>query len=340
MGPEKALDKLLQFISRVNTNQIPEQLKTLKVSLELASKNKRNLDFLLFRILAAKGITFPSSEVYFSYGFPKTDFVVYANLLNGRIGDSLDQLTRLLHVQQKRNLILFVRSRIIEGGSVIVAKKEFHEGVLPSIDYSSIRDYIYSEFSTIKFDRSILQSAPRALLGNIITSERESITSSTNTLVLHVRGGDALIEGTMRLPPLSYYKRCLEESGINAVTIVCEPDNLNKHSCLNPVPDRIINWCKKKGVEYKLQSSTNPLLDLRLLYNATHVIASASNFSRLIPLYGSKCIKLWTPSDEDGEDSNWMNDDCIEYRNCWDKFDSNKWSTDLRYRLAWVSGEI
>ena len=105
-----ARDFLRSYISsRLNDPSLPPHLKQLDEALDDACVSQSKINILLDRVNYARGIVLPS-DYYFANGFPTTNFVVYADISRGRLGDRFEQLAKLVHAKVKLNLlIIFIK---------------------------------------------------------------------------------------------------------------------------------------------------------------------------------------------------------------------------------------
>jgi len=334
-GPHFALHSLNPWLAGVEESELPEQLKSLRSTLEAAALSARDFDFLFLQAMAAKGMKAPF-EIFRSAGFPESSFMVRVKFNNGRLGDCLTQLAVLLHAQAVDNLMLIVNAWFSEGTHIMTPALQF-DGSLPSIDYLCVQDYLTTRTQSNPFQRSLLQQCSRGILGRITSDCPIDNDVLADALVLHVRAGDALFDGSIALPPLHYYTHCITVSSPCSVIVLAEPPSGNPSrngDNLDPATMGILAFCKQQGIACSVISNHDMFIDASILYRAHVVVASTSSFSKMIPLYGHSCAKLFIPSSTGHP---WINDTSIEYVDCWEDFNQSLWQSDLEYRLSWVS---
>ena len=144
----------------------------------------------------------------------------------------------------------------------------------------TLRDYVLEISAKQTFSLSLLRGVSTSLFSKL--PKQEMLPFSTESLVVHVRAGDALFEGLLFLPPLHYYISAILNSRKKEVVVVAEPPN-NQDPCVNPVPDLIQSHCKSSGIKCFIQSSDEEV-DAATLFYAKTVVASNSSFSKWLPL--------------------------------------------------------
>ncbi len=335
-GPTRALGLLME---RIPTKEIEssEYLQALVSTCKSASAAEKNKMRRTIEELSGFGIALPR-DVLFFLGIPRREFGLKVNFLNGRLGDTLDQLAKLVHGMHALNLILFVNCKLSKNRSIMLSctdcfNEEFnvYDG-----DEGTLRDYVLEVASKQDFSLTLLRGLNTSLFSKLPT--RESIHISSESIVVHVRAGDALFIGALFLPPLNYYIDAISNSKAKNVVIVCEPEN-PQDLCVNPVPGLIQSFCRSANINCVIQSSDKIEMDAATLFYAKNVIASNSSFSKWLPLYGPSCESLTIPNSIDGE-KRWVQDKCITYVDCWNAFNQEKWRDSLDYRLGWVSGKL
>ena len=333
-GPTRALRSLKQRIppDLVNSDECLAALLDAYGSASMAEKRK------MMRVaedLESFGITLPRDLLFF-LGVPQREFGLKVDFVNGRLGDTLGQLAKFVHAMHALNLVLFVRSKLSKSRSVMLCCADAfdEEFSVSNGNDGALREYVFEVAGKNAFSLGFLRGLSPSLFSKLPV--RESLSLTSNSLVLHVRAGDALFEGALLLPPLSYYQSAILASGTKRVIVVSEPANA-LDPCVNPVPDLIQLFCESSGIDCIVQSSNEMEVDAATLFYAKRVVASNSSFSKWLPLYGDSCESLMIPDSPGGGD-HWVQDECITYVDCWDGFDREKWKESLDYRLAWVSG--
>ena len=295
---------------------------------------------LSYQVLSDSGISLPLSTL-FEIGFPRREFVLIANLRDGRLGDRLAQLCPILHAMHELNLVVFANEYFGERRRVMLSASCEFEGDMLRFDLDKTVSYYIKEVAKrMRFCRRHLVAASNFVLRSLPSPERLDIdeTFLIDSLVCHVRAGDALFMGALILPPLSYYEQAISKSDAKKVLVVSEP-SYSQDPCADPVPRLIQCFCESSGIDCIVQSSDEMEVDAATLFYAKRVVASNSSFSKWLPLYGDSCESLMIPDSPGGGD-HWVQDECITYVDCWKGFDQEKWKESLDYRLAWVSGEV
>lgn len=349
------LQDLVGFLSRIaddkgaaaadeyiKNNLTDDQIKNvdwlagMRCAFQYSALNERRRLLSAATMLGNAGFYLPM-EAMFELGFPRSEFIVYVDLSDGRLGDSLFQLAKYLHAMQYLNLVLFVKSRMSSYRRVLLSKSCGFMQESVAVDLTPpVKSYLDSIAENEVFNKSFLRASSSLVLQNMRSLESLKVDVSSDVLVVHVRSGDALFLGALVLPPLTYYEQAISRSGLKRVVVVSEPANI-QDPCVNPVPELIRLFCNASGIDCILQSSDEMEVDAATLFYAKRVVASNSSFSIWLPLYGDSCESLTIPDPPGGRD-HWLKDECITYIDCWDGFDQENWITNLDYRLEWVSG--
>ncbi len=333
-GSRYAYNRLRSYISQMDKNSIPDVLIAASNTLFWATKNQERSEQLLFRQMLAKGISLPT-ETLFANGFPKREFIVYGNNTEGRQGDQLSKLSYMLNAQSALNIVLCIRSELSKNKSILISNKNNFETDLPSIDQISIYPYLKAIALQNSFKRSLLQGCNRNLFNKLPSFKEYNGLLKDNSLVIHIRGGDALFDGQIPLPPASYYQNIIDSTEVNNVLIVTEPKPVTQQERVNPLPDIIQSHCHKMSIESKIISSKDPLFDAGLIFNANRIVCSNSTFSIYLALFSNSCNTIYIP--KLFKESNWIIDTSINYVDCHKKFNAIKWENSLQYRMDWVS---
>ncbi len=336
-GPKNALIKLKRFTTNIDKSLLPVQIKQLLETLEYASTNEENIEFLLNRILSAKGFKLPH-EQYFLRGFPKSEFALYVDLYEGRLGDCLGKLAELLHAQEKLNLLLLIRIMSSTKKRILHAKHNYFETDLPQINYVDIHPYIREVSQDLSFNRSLLQSLPKEIFDRLPNKNTYNEFGIDQSATIHIRGGDALFNGAFPLPPISYYIKCIELIKPTKIILVCEPDKPNEYGRINPLPLKLESYLAGIGIPILKVSNLDLFNDAGILFYSKTVVSSTSLFSKMLPLYGTDCTSLYSPVSYSGK--SWFDDKIMNWIECWNNFDHEKWTNDLNYRLSWVTQEF
>lgn len=335
-GPTSA-QRLL--VGRIPLEEIEssEGLRTLVAAYKSASAAEKRKMRRAVEDLAGFGVHLPR-DLLFYLGVPRKEFGLRVDLLDGRLGDTLEQLAKFVHAMHALNLVLFVNSRLSSHRSVMLSCADSFGEEFSVYDGNegALRDYVLEVSDNCAFSLSLIRELSPSLFSKLPSNEVASL--GAESLVIHVRGGDALFLGALALPPLTYYKSAILSSGLKRVVVVSEPGN-PLDPCVNPVPELIQDWCDSSAIDCVIQSSDELEIDAATLFYAKNVVASNSSFSKWLPLYGESCESLVIPGLPGGGDR-WVQDECVTYIDCWGGFDSEKWSENLNYRLAWVSGGL
>ena len=278
-------------------------------------------------------------DVFFQLGLPQKEFIVKCKFTHGRLGDYLSQMAYLLHAMRELSLVLALRPYGSTSKSILLTCSDEFNSELFMIDMNtSVFEYLKNVASSVSFDRRLLFNFSSKIFCNLdqLLQQYGLKKKLEKTIVVHVRSGDGLFDGcNMFLPPLNYYLNSIEKSGLKKVLVVAEPFYEKKDPFPSPVPGLIASACANKGIECNIQSSSLLDLDVAALFYASHVVASNSLLSTMIPLYGDSCKSLTLP---DG-DACWIHDACMTRINCWKGFNEEEWRKNLDYRIAWVSGQ-
>ena len=334
-GPTRALSSLRQRIppDLLKSDECLAALLDAYGSASMAEKRKMRR---VAGDLESFGIALPRDLLFF-LGVPQREFGLKVDLLDGRLGDTLGQLARFIHAMHVLNLVLFVRSKLSKSRSVMLCCADAFDEEFSVNDgnHGALRDYVFEVAGKSDFSLEFLRGLSPSLFSGL--PSRESLPLVSDSLVVHVRAGDALFLGALTLPPLKYYEQAISRSGAQKVVVVAEPANI-QDPCVNPVPELIRSFCDSLGIDCIVQSSEEMEVDAATLFYAKRVVASNSSFSKWLPLYGDSCQRLTIPDSPSGGD-HWVQDESITYVDCWDGFDREKWKESLDYRLAWVSGD-
>ena len=198
-------------------------------------------------------------------------------------------------------------------------------------------NYIENTISEIPFQRSLLQNSPRTLFDKLPKKSAFKKHDLDNSLIIHVRGGDALFSGSLILPPIDYYISCIDKVSPSKVVVVSEPDNLKKYKSSNPVPLVINQYCEKKNIKFTSISSEDILYDAGLLFRAKRIVTSTSSFSKTISLYSRDCENIFMPRFVKN-DKDYFSDKSVQHVSFINEVDLESWANNLDYRLRWVSG--
>lgn len=332
LGAKEALKRLHQFQVQ---GEYPEYIQGFNQALTQAAENEDRRMLILSRIMAFSGFFLPI-ESLFELGLPKKEFLVYADLTFGRLGDSLYKLCLLLHAMNRLDLVLCVRSKFSSNKRILIHNKDVFDSDVPSIEFiPPIKEYLWKTAEMYEFSRSTLQNTTRSIFLDIPTVDKYKDLNLDESLVVHVRGGDALFEGALFLPPFSYYTNCIKKVSTNKVIVLYEPDDQFKYNALNPIPNKILEYCKVLNKECILISNKDANYDAGILLSARNVVASNSYFSKMIALYSRICQCMYFPSQLNNE-KQWISDDSIYYIYCWQDFDHLMWTKSLEYRMNWV----
>ena len=334
-GPTMALRSLTERVPAEKVES-SEYLPALFDAYRSASTAEKSRMRRAVEDLASMGLALPRDFLFFM-GVPQREFGLKVDLLNGRLGDTLGQLARYVHAMHALNLVLFVKSKVSSHRSVMLCCADSFDVEFSVYDGSAgtLHDYVLEVASKHAFSLSSIRGLSPSLFSKL--PSRENLFLPSESLVMHIRAGDALFLGALTLPPLSYYQSAILASKAKRVVVVSEPAN-PQDPCDNPVPDLIQSFCDSSDVDCIVQSSEEMEVDAATLFYAKRVVASNSSFSKWLPLYGDSCESLMIPDSPGGGD-HWVQDECITYVDCWKGFDQEKWKESLDYRMAWVSGE-
>lgn len=331
-GPTAALRRLYQLVP---TERIAKSvyLRALSDAYGSASVGEKDRLRTAAKHLSCFGVDFPL-DILFHLGLPSRGFGVKIDYLNGRLGDTLGQLAVDIHAMHALGLAVLVKTRLSKAKHILITAGDEFEEEFEFQDGNSgaIRKYLDNTGLAEPFRRDYLTSLSSSLFSRL--ASKSEVSLDDGTCVVHVRGGDALYEGALFLPPLSYYKKQIQESESERILIVAEPD-LGVGRSSNIVPALLGEWCESLGKEYAIQSSLDVESDASALYYAKEVIGSNSSFSKWLPLYGTECKSLTLPSDRSGND--WVKDSCLTFIDCWERFNKEEWEKSMNYRLSWVS---
>ncbi len=332
-GSTKALNKLRGL--EINDNDLPDYLRGMNAALTYSAENEKRRMIMLARAISLSGLYLPM-EAWKELGFPAREFILYADLSDGRIGDTLNQLSVLLHAQEELNLVLIVKSRLSSYQRVMLCQPGGFKTDLPTIELNGTIDaYIKDIGSKVKFNRELLQKCNEDAFNKLPKEDQYNDLDIRKSVVLHIRGGDALFEGALHLPPLSYYKKSILELNPKKIIIVSEPDHLQKYGTTNPLKDVLYKYCISKDIETTIVSTEDVYYDLGIIFWAKQVITSNSYFSKMMALYSRKCEHIYMPSFQNPM-TNWYQDPSIKYIPCYDMFSIQKWQESIDYRFKWI----
>ena len=272
-GPTAALSKLREM----NVGgQVPDLWKGLEEALKNSAENENQRMILMARAMTKSGFFLPL-ESFFNLGFPRREFLIYADFSNGRVGDFLAQLLRLLHAQDELGLVLCIKSRLSNSKRNLLNISNSFDSELPGIELcSSIDQYIKDIIKGLDFNRKILQRTNRDIFSKLPKKIEYQKLNLDKSLVLHIRGGDALFDGAFVLPSLGYYIKAIELECPQKVVVICEPDNPSKYGEeKNPVPAKIKSYCKNNNIEYELISNDNFLYDAGVIFHSKSLVSSS-----------------------------------------------------------------
>lgn len=114
-----------------------------------------------------------------------------------------------------------------------------------------------------------------------------------SVLMIHIRGGDVFTKpgflGYVQ-PPLQWYAICIEEHGRRhgriEVVVVSEDRN-------NPCVDAVLEWCRERGVEARLQSGTLAE-DYRHLMRARALVDSYGSFTAMAKHFNRNLTRVYS----------------------------------------------
>ena len=117
-GPTIALRSLMEKapVEKVESSEYLQALSDAYRSASIAEKSRMRR---AIEDLACMGIALPRDLLFFM-GFPQKEFGFKVDLVNGRLGDTLGKLAKLVHAMHALNLVLFVRSKLSKSRSVML----------------------------------------------------------------------------------------------------------------------------------------------------------------------------------------------------------------------------
>ena len=203
-GPTSALRSLTTRIPAEKVES-SEYVRGLFAAYRSASAVEKSRMRRAVEDLAGFGVALPRDFVFY-LGVPRKEFGLRVDLLNGRLGDTLCQLARYVHAMHALNLVLFVKSRVSLRRSVMLCCADSFDEEFSVYDGNegTLRDYVFEVASNQVFSRDFLGELSSSLFSKL--PAQNSLSLAAGSLVLHVRAGDALFEGALTLPPLSYYQ--------------------------------------------------------------------------------------------------------------------------------------
>ena len=253
-----------------------------------------------FAELSRLGITFPVTFLK-EYGLPCKGLMVNYSPSTGRLGDFLGQLRTLVAIRYGSNNIVTCQlpkeislcKSIVIGGDIGLDTTRMHVYELVHRDLEVFLDDASKELAAQC--PWLLRYAPGEIFNKL---HNEGEDSSHDTVVIHLRGGDALHNSEMvyHQPPLSYYCNAIRNDGFKTVKLISEPDepHLNR---LNPLREAILRFSNDKGL--KVISGSGDLSDdCANLYNTSNAICGTSALGRELAFASNKCFRVFLPEEE------------------------------------------
>ena len=187
-----------------------EWISGMRCAFEYSSLNENRRLLSATKMLGDAGFYLPM-EALFRLGFPRQEFIVNIDLSRGRLGDTLVQLAIYVHAMHYLNLLLLVKPSLSVSKRVLLSKSNKFESDLVSVDLTPpIAEYLHSIAVKQVFERSLLESVSPLVLEGLSTPSDLCLGLDADTVVLHIRAGDALFLGALNLPPLGYYKEAIK----------------------------------------------------------------------------------------------------------------------------------
>jgi hypothetical protein len=208
-------------------------------------------------------------------------------------------------------------------GAINVAKHTASKVIFPDHDLLRLRELDFSEPSTIRCNETVsgrfffqsdcfqwpvqydldrrklfrdyvLEDISRRSIRELIADGVRQVKAesvSPDTLVINIRSGRDIFrpgnpaQADYMQPPLSFYKRVIEEHGYDDCLIVTQADRLN------PCVDALLAW--RKDIRIKTHRSVRD--DLRTLLSARHLVMCHSSFSWCFALMSRNLRVLHQP---------------------------------------------
>jgi hypothetical protein len=147
-------------------------------------------------------------------------------------------------------------------------------------------------FHTESFDYLMLNGERREILKNYILPhiKLKSVDSENvndNTLVIHIRSGDIFggwVHNNYIQPPLSFYKKIINEFEYSDILIVTQPDKKN------PCIDGLLSW----NPNIKLQCGTLRE-DISAILKAKNLVIGFGTFGWMLSLISDRIHNLYCP---------------------------------------------
>ena len=146
-------------------------------------------------------------------------------------------------------------------------------------------------FASESFDYLMLNKGRREILKNYILPYIKNVdieNVNDNTLVIHIRSGDIFggwIHKNYIQPPLSFYKKIINEFEYSDVLIVTQPDKKN------PCIDGLLSW----NSDIKLQCGTLSE-DVSAILKAKNLVIGFGTFGWMLSLLSDRIHNLYCPS--------------------------------------------
>ena len=125
-------------------------------------------------------------------------------------------------------------------------------------------------------------------LNNIFKFNYKNIDLGNNSLLIHIRSGDAFDISNYApryvMPPISYYKNIINNNNYKNINIISED---TKNPCINELIKLYPN------IKFKLKSLEE---DINLILNVENIIISNSTMIPSIVLFSKKIKKIYMPS--------------------------------------------
>ena len=205
-----------------------------------------------------------------------------------KLGNSLVQLSNAINVakEDETRLIVPVEKDRNDKEAFSYLKN------VPNYNFgdNALRGFLTSKFyfDTQTFGHTMNNDKRRMILQQYVLPHIPFVQEDLgNTLVIHIRSGDIFNEWVHEnyvQPPLTYYKKIIEESNTSDILIVTQKDKSN------PCVDALLQW----NDNIKIQTGTLEE-DVNTILSAKNLVIGFGTWGWALSLMSPNLEKLWCP---------------------------------------------
>ena len=298
-----------------------------------------------FRELTRQGINVPTAFLSERMGIDLNNCLVNYAPSRGRLGDLLGQIRTLLAISITRKINIFTSlpKDIFNSGSCQIGKTILFDSYRPftyELNHANLKEFA-SRDSASRLTQDccwLLRHAPNELFANFRKPKKTH--HNEKYTVVHLRAGDVLYKPNIFYlqPPLSYYRKALKAVQTKKIIVVAEEDDKGRP---NPLTNHVEEFCDNAKLD--VDKSNGILIeDIRLIFNASHVICGTSSFASELANASANCKYITLPHEKSNPDLTLLK----KYRVCtkmpeydfihdWSYPSKEKWENPDE-RKAWI----